>query len=179
MSPLGSSLIILALAKYCCAQSQYIDAVRYVQLARRVLPYEQESSMPFAAVDAQLRRLTLVTEIGMLVEQMEERRDEKLESRLKSKAIATKTATLSTTTETISEESSAMDVDTPEDDAVKEVQRQKRIEEAKDNAVVEDLSNRLQNYLAGFGALDTNLQVLQTFHFLTGNNVRSCAFSHS
>ncbi|KAF9320557.1 hypothetical protein BG003_005740 [Podila horticola] len=166
MSPLGSSLIILALAKYCCAQSQYIDAVRYVQLARRVLPYEQESSMPFAAVDAQLRRLTLVTEIGMLVEQMEERRDEKLESRLKSKAIATKTATLSTTTETISEESSAMDVDTPEDDAVKEVQRQKRIEEAKDNAVVEDLSNRLQNYLAGFGALDTNLQIFQVYSVL-------------
>ncbi|KAG0015997.1 hypothetical protein BGZ82_001222 [Podila clonocystis] len=159
MSPLGSSLIILALAKYCCAQSHYVDAVRYVQSARRVLPYEQESNMSFAAVDAQLRRLTLVTEIGILVEQMEERRNEKLETRLKSKAVTAKTATPATAVEPASDENSAMDVDTPEDDAIREAQRQKRIEEAKDSVMVEDLSNRLQNFLSGFGALDTNLQL--------------------
>ncbi|KAF9207779.1 hypothetical protein BGZ59_010971 [Podila verticillata] len=138
--------------------SQFVDAVRYVQSATRVLSYEQEANMPFAAVDAQLRRLTLVTEIGILVEQMEERRDEKLESRLKSKAVATKITT-PTTTDPISDENSAMDVDTPEDDTVRDAQRQKRVEEARDNVMVEDLSNRLQNYLASFGALDTNLQL--------------------
>ncbi|KAG0098452.1 hypothetical protein BGZ93_011426 [Podila epicladia] len=159
MSPLGSSLIILAMAKYCCSQSHYVDAVRYVQSARRVLPYEQESNMPLAAVDAQLTRLTLVTEIGILVEQMEERRDEKLESRLKFKAVATKSATSATAAEPISEKNSTMEVDTPEDDTVRESQRQKRIEEAKDSAMVEDLSNRLQNYLSSFGALETNLQL--------------------
>jgi len=132
--------------------------MRYVQSATRVLSYEQEANMPFAAVDAQLRRLTLVTEIGILVEQMEERRDAKLESRLKSKAVATKTTT-PTTTDPISDENSAMDVDTPDDDIISGAQRQKRIEEAKDNVMVEDLSNRLQNYLANFGALETSLQV--------------------
>lgn len=175
MSPLGSSLILLAMAKYCCAQFQYVDAVRYVQSARHVLPYEQESNMSFAAVDAQLTRLTLVAEIGILVEQMEERRDKKLESRLKSKAVATKSTTSATAAEPISEENSAMEVDTPEDDAVREAHRQKRIEEAKDSAMVEDLSNRLQNYLSGFGALDTSLQVLQAFHFSTSSIL--CRFS--
>ncbi|KAG0052800.1 hypothetical protein BGZ83_002109 [Gryganskiella cystojenkinii] len=158
------ALVTLALGAQAIQQGHYIRASQFFPTTARFMSQalEQQSavdgpSAAFKVVDFQLRRYLAMSQLAMLVHEIEQRREKRIMDRVEAQARNMSSSSSSTTaasTWTTSETTVHAVENGPSDAAALKQEEQNR-----DEAMTMELCRLLNQYLNTFGVMESNLQL--------------------
>ncbi|KAF9583834.1 hypothetical protein BGW38_008376 [Lunasporangiospora selenospora] len=139
MPHLTSCLVALAMGAQCCNRGKYIDGLKLIQSSARFLSQEKDTaSQNYSRISYQLEMYTIIAQLGVLAQEIEQRREQRVQDRLEARFKSSGSSARDAASTPL-QDSHQMDIDNPQDMSRQDASAAKREDLERDEIITNEI----------------------------------------